>query len=97
MQTHPFQIVQHRDDRLPVLTPALQQVQQFVGSALVHGGERLVQQDDVCILQQQPREQGALELTDREFGYLPVDEGFKADCRDRFMDARWIAALRPVR
>ena len=88
MPTHPIQIVQHRDDRLPLLSPALQQIQQFAGRALIDGGEWLIQQNDVRILQQQPREQGPLKLTDGKFGNLPVDQRLKAKGRDRLMDAR---------
>ncbi len=51
MQTHPVQVMQYRDDRLPFLPPAVQQIQQLVGRALIHGGEGLIQQNDVGVLQ----------------------------------------------
>src|SRR2546421_9669812 len=55
MQTYPLQVVQHRDDRLPFVPPALQQAQQLVGGALIQGGEGFIQQNDVGVLQEQPR------------------------------------------
>ncbi len=94
MSTHPVQIMQHRDDRLPFLPPALQQIQQFIGRALVDGGEGLIQQDDIRILQQQPREQGTLKLADGEFGYLPVDDGLKSEGHDRLVNPRSQACRR---
>ena len=87
MQTHSIQVMQHRDDSLPTLPPTLQQSQQVVGGALIQGGERLIEQNDVCVLQKQPRKNSPLELTDGEFSYLTIDKGFKADRRDRLMDA----------
>src|SRR5229473_2151915 len=55
MQTYSIQVMQHRDDSLPALPPTLQQTQQVVGGALIQGGERLIEQNDVCVLQKQPR------------------------------------------
>src|SRR5438477_3453320 len=88
MQTHSIEVVQHRNDRLPFVSPALQQTQQLVGRALIQGGEGLIQQNDVRILQKQPRKQRPLELTDGEFGYLPIDERFEPDGSDCLMDVR---------
>ena len=64
MLTYSVEIMQHRDDGSPLSPPALQKMQQILGRVLIQGRERLIEQNDVGILQQQPREQSPLELTD---------------------------------
>src|SRR5947207_1983260 len=71
MLTYSIKIVQHRDDRAPLFPPALQEPQQIFGRVLVQRGERLIEQDDVGVLQQHPREQSSLELAYGKLGDRP--------------------------
>src|ERR1700732_2703440 len=56
MQAYPVQVMQHRDDSLSFRLPTLQQTQKVVGRALIQGGKRLIEQNDVRVLQNQPCE-----------------------------------------
>src|ERR1700719_592015 len=56
MQAYPVQVMQHRDDSLSSLPPTPQQTQKVVGRAFIQGGERLIEQNDVRVLPNQPRE-----------------------------------------
>ena len=75
MQTYSVEIMQHRDERSALSLPALQEMQEILGRALIEGGERLVQQNDIGVLHEQPRKQSSLELTDGKFGDLPIHDG----------------------
>ena len=76
------------DDGSPLSPPALQELQQILGGALIQRGERLIQQNCVGVLQQQPREQSPLELTDGKFGDGPIDDGQQTDRRNCLVDTR---------
>ncbi len=58
--------MQHGDDRALLLLPAADHGHQVGYGLAVDGGERLIQKHEVSVLQQQPREQHALELADRQ-------------------------------
>src|SRR5439155_16510905 len=88
MLTYSVEIMQHRDDGSPLSPPALQKMQQILGRVLIQGRERLIEQNDVGILQQQPREQSPLELTDGKFGDRPIDDSQQTDSRNCLMDTR---------
>ena len=78
MRAHLLQVVQHRDHGARLGAPARQQLQQVGGGARVDGVEGLVQQDQVGILQQQPRKQRALHLAGRQLGHHARAETFQA-------------------
>ena len=61
---------------------------EILGRALVEGSERLVKQDDIGVLHEQPRKQSSLELTDGKFGDLPIHDSQKADGRECLVDIR---------
>ena len=96
MSTYSVEIVQHRYDSSPLSLPPSQEMQQILGRALIQGSERLIEQDDIGVLQEQPRKQSPLELTDGKFGDLPIYYGQEADGRERLVDirgeaSRWLA------
>ena len=64
MSTNAIEIMQYGDDSSSLALPASQELQEVLGRFLIQRGERLVEQDDVGVLQEQPREQSPLELTD---------------------------------
>ena len=88
MLTYSVEIMQYRDDGSPLSSPALKEMQQILGRVLIQGRERLIEQNDVGILQQQPREQSPLELTDGKFGDRPIDDSQQTDSRNCLMDTR---------
>src|SRR6476660_5367658 len=61
---------------------------EILGRALVEGSERLVEQNDIGVLHEQPRKQSSLELTDGKFGDLPIHDGREADGRECLVDTR---------
>ena len=64
--------MQHRHQRLALRAPGVRQRQQIIASALVNARKRLVEQQHIGILQQQAREQHALQLPARKrFQRLP--------------------------
>jgi len=64
MSSNLLQIVQHGDHRCAAPQPALDDFDKIGGGRLIHGRERLIEQDDRRVLQQDAGEQHALELTD---------------------------------
>ncbi|MDT4850527.1 hypothetical protein FQZ97_846790 [compost metagenome] len=66
VRPHLRQVVQHHHHRLALPVPLVQQGEQVVGGAVVHRGERLIEQHHRRVLQDQAREQGALQLAARE-------------------------------
>src|ERR1700723_3714417 len=48
------EIMQHRHDGASFCPPTLQEVQQILSCVLVEGSERLIEQDDVGVVQEQP-------------------------------------------
>ena len=76
---HLVEIVQDRDHRALLGAPALDHDHEVVDGLGIDGGKRLVQQDEIGVLQQQAGEQHALELADRQRVDRPALEARQAD------------------
>ncbi len=61
-----IEIVEDGDHRATVGVPVLHHAQEIRCGAGIDGGERLIEDDDAGVLQQQPGEQDTLELTSRQ-------------------------------
>ena len=104
MLAHQLHVVQHGDHRAPLAVPALHHAQQVGAGARVDAVEGLVEQDELRVLQQQSREQHALELAHRELADAAPLETRQADRGERLArlgDERGVdgaegAAPRPV-
>ena len=76
------EIMQHHHHRALLGAPALDQHHQVGDGLGIDGGKRLVQQDEVGVLQKHAGEQHALELADRERVDRPALEARKPDRLD---------------
>ncbi len=83
MPTHCLDVMQLRQHCAPFAMPALHDGQQVGGGLGIQGGERFVQQDQVGILQQEPREHHALHLTTRKSGDRAMVKTVQANGRQR--------------
>ena len=73
-----IEVVQHGQHGPALAVPAPDQVEQIARGPGVDRGERLVEQDQARILQQQPREQDALQLAARQRADRPRAERRRA-------------------
>ena len=79
---HQIQIMQSRHDRAPLAMPAQDELQQVGRRPHVDGRERLVQQDQLSVLQQHAREQHPLKLAARQRSDRPLLEPVESDGRE---------------
>lgn len=77
------QVVQGGDDRAPLVVPAQDQVQQVGGGPRVDRRERLVQQDQSRVLQQQAGEQHPLPLAAGKLIRSPAARSPRAPTRQQ--------------
>src|SRR5262249_34036315 len=68
--------------------PAQDESDEVGNGSRIDGAERLIEQDDGCVLQQEPREQHALELAARQRPDRAIAEVLKADRCERARDMR---------
>ena len=86
MLAHQVEVVDDDHDGAALAVPALDQRDQVDDGLGVHRVERLVEQDDLGVLHQHPREQRPLQLAARQRVDRPLLEPFEADRRQRLRD-----------
>lgn len=83
---HDIEIVDDHHDRALFSVPALDEVDQVGDGSCVDGVEGLIEQDEIRILHQYPREQRPLQLAARQRVDRPLLEALHPDGRKRFCD-----------
>jgi hypothetical protein len=96
MGAHLIEIVQRGDDGAPLRVPAADEVKQIVDRLRVYGSERFVEQDDGSILQEQAREQDALELSSRKRADAPIAKVLQAKHAERPLHGLAALAIEPA-
>ena len=79
MRAYLIEIVQRGNDGAPFAMPAADNVEEILDRLGVNRTERLVKQDDGRVLQEQAREQHALELSTRKRAHATLAEVLQAE------------------
>ena len=72
-----FEVMQHRDNRPLLRVPTANDFQEVIRGPPINGGEWLIQNNDVAVLQQQADEQNPLKLPRREIADGAVFKSFQ--------------------
>ena len=96
MRAHLLHVMQRGEHGAPLAVPA-QNERDEIGDGLgVDGAERLIEQDEGGILQEQPREQHALELAARQCAHRTMPEVLQTDSGERADNLRLALAIEPA-
>jgi hypothetical protein len=96
MLAHLIEIVERGNHGAAFAMPAADEAQEIVDRLGIDSTERLVEQDDGRVLQQQAREQHALELSARESANTAVAQVLQAERGERFKDRKVAPAVQPA-
>src|SRR6478672_13446194 len=96
MRAYLIEIVQRGNDGAALAMPAADQAQQILDRLGVDGAKRLVEQDDSRVLQEQPREEDALELSTRKRAHATLAEVLQAERVERLQNRQSAGAVEPA-
>src|SRR5215212_5291997 len=91
-----FEIVQNHEHRALFPVPALDQLDEIAQRARIDGIERLIEQDQIGVLQEHPCKQAALQLPSGERIERPPFESIEAHRRERIADLLAVLAVEPA-